>query len=60
MVEVELEVVADGVVGERPGSESHWLALAEVPVTECTVSGPVQYQVTCSPRSMWISGSDHW
>ena len=46
--------------GSEPGSESHWLAFGGCPVIECIVSGPVQYQVTCSPRSISMSGIDHW
>ncbi len=43
-----------------PGSESIPKGFGASPVTEWTTSGPVQYQVTLSPRSMWTSSFDHW
>ncbi len=41
-----------------PGSESIPRSLDESPVTECIVSGPTQYQVTCWPRSTCTTGVD--
>ena len=59
--ELERVFVAGAVVGDvGAGVGVPLQVVGEIPVTECSRSGPSQSQVTFSPRLMWTSLFDQW